>query len=750
MPGFLAPLLLFGLAAVSIPPIIHLLNRRRFEVVDWGAMQFLKISETTRRRLLIEEILLMALRMLLIAVMVLAMATPFITTEILPGAGAKPNRDVVLIFDGSASMGYTGTGKSAQDAAKEWATEFVNDLSAGDSVVILQAKQQVVPIIGEPTHDLERVRAAIDALPTPSGGADFPAAIEAARKSLLDKSQRPHRDIILLTDNQKHGWADDTALLGWGVLSTKVRDERNPLKPRVAVVNVAGSRPDDPPNWSLAPLETSRAVAGKDREITFKTALLLRGQTDYRPPYKVRLEIDGKPERELTAPTAAKLVKGQVPLTFPYKFSTAGSHLVSVIIEPDMPADKRPPGYVVKDHLPTDNRQNLAIEVVTALPVLIVDGEDRKSTDPKARDRGTDFMRKALMPAGEPPVVRVEVLPLQRFQSDSLRKDIGKEAGSKPRVLILFNVPQLTQPQQDAVTQFLADGGGVLVTLGDRVDARHFNEKLHRGGEGWLPTTIGEIDGDEVEPSRAAAPLPASFFHPALELFRREDIGGLGTARFPRWWKVAAPGRGSSSLMVAQLTTKDPLMVERPYRNGRILLCTVPLDDSWRTNLTRMPAFPPLVHELVYYLAGASSSRYNLRPGQAIYYQPAGDEPPGTVVVHPPQGDPKTIHVDRWPFEYADTREVGVYRVETGGKTIYYVVQSDPRESVLTPATEEDRTRVNELVAMKYYGGDEREKLNLELATSEQRQELWLWFLIGVIALLCGEVFMTRRIALSR
>ena len=56
--GFFNLILLLGLAVVAIPPIIHLLNRRRYEVVDWGAMQFLQISEVTRRRLMIEELLL--------------------------------------------------------------------------------------------------------------------------------------------------------------------------------------------------------------------------------------------------------------------------------------------------------------------------------------------------------------------------------------------------------------------------------------------------------------------------------------------------------------------------------------------------------------------------------------------------------------------------------------------------------------------------------------------------------------------
>src|SRR5437016_13507963 len=115
--GFGLPLMLLGLAGVALPVIIHLLNRRRFDVVDWGAMQFLQISETTRRRLLIEELLLLLLRMGLIAILVVALAAPYVTSTVL-GNLAKDNRDVVLVVDGSASMGFAATGNAAPAAAQ--------------------------------------------------------------------------------------------------------------------------------------------------------------------------------------------------------------------------------------------------------------------------------------------------------------------------------------------------------------------------------------------------------------------------------------------------------------------------------------------------------------------------------------------------------------------------------------------------------------------------------------------------------
>ena len=62
--------------AVSIPIIIHLLNRRRFRVVTWAAMRFLLAAQKKNsRRMRLEQIVLLALRCLLVLLLVLAMAS---------------------------------------------------------------------------------------------------------------------------------------------------------------------------------------------------------------------------------------------------------------------------------------------------------------------------------------------------------------------------------------------------------------------------------------------------------------------------------------------------------------------------------------------------------------------------------------------------------------------------------------------------------------------------------------------------
>ena len=80
--SFLNPIMLAGLAAVSVPIIIHLLNRRKFQKVVWAAMRFLQTSvEKNQKRMRIEDLILLALRCLLLALLALALARPAVLSN---------------------------------------------------------------------------------------------------------------------------------------------------------------------------------------------------------------------------------------------------------------------------------------------------------------------------------------------------------------------------------------------------------------------------------------------------------------------------------------------------------------------------------------------------------------------------------------------------------------------------------------------------------------------------------------------
>src|SRR5262245_25568221 len=286
--GFFAPALLVGLVALAVPPIVHLLNRRRFDVVDWAAMQFLQTSERTRKKIFLEQILLMLVRMGLLLILILGVASPWVRLPWLAKIAPRPNRDVVIVLDGSFSMAYAKDGRSAHDAAKDWAGDFLNRLQPGDAVAVLQAKQVPASLVGDLSSDLSAVRGAINEAPKPRGGVNMAAAVREA--ILLLKASGKQRDIIVLTDGQRHGWADPKALERWELLAGGTPEGD---LPNLWVVNVVPDRPLDVPNWSLSPIQSSRAVAAVGREVKFKTELQLHGPPGNRPPDKVKVEVDG-------------------------------------------------------------------------------------------------------------------------------------------------------------------------------------------------------------------------------------------------------------------------------------------------------------------------------------------------------------------------------------------------------------------------------------------------------------------------
>src|SRR2546421_1327394 len=92
-PGFLAA----GSAVVSAPVIIHLINRMRFRRLRWAAMEFLlKAQKRNRRRLIIEQLILLALRCLLVALVGLLVAR-FVGFAF--AQGARPALHLVLLDD---------------------------------------------------------------------------------------------------------------------------------------------------------------------------------------------------------------------------------------------------------------------------------------------------------------------------------------------------------------------------------------------------------------------------------------------------------------------------------------------------------------------------------------------------------------------------------------------------------------------------------------------------------------------------
>src|SRR5688572_23740146 len=154
--NFLNAALLAGVAALSIPIIIHLFHKSRFKVVKWGAMHLLEaVLRTNQRRVKIEQWILLAIRTLIPILLALAMARPLWTGSSKLIGDAKSA--TVVLLDNSYSMEAARAGTSNWSIARDETQRLIGELRNGSQVYVLLMGQGGGGLLDEPTVDLSRV-----------------------------------------------------------------------------------------------------------------------------------------------------------------------------------------------------------------------------------------------------------------------------------------------------------------------------------------------------------------------------------------------------------------------------------------------------------------------------------------------------------------------------------------------------------------------------------------------------------------
>jgi hypothetical protein len=717
--GVLNAAMLVGLAGAALPVIIHLLNRRRAPVMDWGAMQFLEPGRRARRRIRLAEMLLMAARMSLLAIVALAMARPFWARQAAAQAGASgagsnlagPPRDTVLVLDVSDSMARENEGTSPLARAKAWAKTLVKSRRPGDSIALLLAGDRVRPTVDPPTFDMNRADQALEAVKSARGSSDLPAALAEAFR-ILEQTENPDRDVVVLTDGQRFPWRPGEAAR-WALLRALHR--RQPVAPRIYSIDFGSLQPLVAPDPSIGRLAVSRSLVTPGLPIDVTTTVVNAGPGAFSGA--AELLVDGQAASnapQLIGPIAGG---GHIPVSFRTAFSTPGSHLVAV----------RLLGGGAKK---ADELSEVPVQVVPVFRVLLVDGEP----GPEPLSSETDFIRAALTPIGdETPQFRVRVITPEILNRQSLEGE---------RVVVLANVDRLSREQSAALSDFAESGGGILVAPGDRTDAASLNET------GWMPARLAAMQGAPLDRKAIAHPAPKGFTGPCMTAFAQGDAPPLSEVDFFAFYKLV-PASGSAVL--GRLDTGAPWLVERNQGRGRILVLATPIDAEAGT-LPVNPDFVPLTHEWMLHLAGGGQLT-EVRPGEPLIFplEPSPEASVTTLAVETPSAGIAKAEVIRGAggtfARFDDTAESGIYRLHFPGSqgVVYGAVARDDRES--------DITRLDAAEAEKLALGW---PLRFDTSVSEgsprfaalpgSRHEFWRYLVLAALAGLCLEIHLTRRL----
>ena len=168
----------------------------------------LRAFKKTRKRLMLENLLLLLLRVLAILFIVMAFMRPVVRLA-MPGlrALARSDRDLILVVDTSYSMTYREGSKSIFDKAVEEGLEFVASLDGKGSVALLTASDRP-EIMLEYTPNHETVVTTLKALKPTGGATDIAASLRRVHELIADPrfKARGRKRLVFLSDLTRNGW----------------------------------------------------------------------------------------------------------------------------------------------------------------------------------------------------------------------------------------------------------------------------------------------------------------------------------------------------------------------------------------------------------------------------------------------------------------------------------------------------------------------------------------------------------------
>ena len=735
--NFLNPILLWAAAAVAVPIIIHLLHRRKFQRVVWAAMRFLKTSvEQNQRRMRLEDIILLALRCLLLALLALALARPVLPSATSERLGAAVTG--VLILDNSYSMSQTDGVSSRFDKARAIAEQVVDSLPPSSFLAVFLGSDIASPAIPEPTHDMHLARKAIREARISGHATDWLPVLKQAVET-CKKSRGLRREIFLVTDTQALGWRQMPEIKR--LLAGAKKDG---IRTRILFIE----QPEDN-NLGVSRFRLASGLTPINQPLRFEIQVNNFGKTEVRQ-VKVNLSLDDGP------PVDETLID-----VLPARASRSVSLFARLRSEGYHSATARIPA----DRLPADDQRSLALRGIGDVRVLLVDG------DPGAEPRESQvfFLKHALQPVPPAEAARYFIKAATAQASEFLNVSFDDYDA-----IILAGVSEIPASRIAALEQFVRRGGGLMIFPGPATLPTAYNEQLLRKNN-LLPAAFGQLRGDASREDTYFLLQDKDYAHPLVEIWNDPASGTLGTARFFKYFElIPAPwplpdtstNAGLSARqaevgeprVVLRFTDGSPAVMERTWGQGRVLLFCSTANSAWN-DLPVRPAFVPLVHRALGALVQRQDESLNLRVGERFVFHPGNEYLGRDVIITPPGIDRdsrrelrRVDFVHGLPtIRYEETDYNGIYEVAIAsevGRTLKFAAQPDAAESDLNEISGADRTALQEVAQVL----SARPGMNLKemLAKDRQGTELWLPVLLAVVALALLETFLAQHFSRSK
>ena len=604
--NFSSPFFLFGVLGTTIPILIHLLTRRQQKHVRFSAVYLLFQSQKRSiKKSKPNRLLLLFLRCLGITLFSLALANPFFSLGNSEAFRNNSPTSYVFILDDSFSMRSRVKEKNLFEFAVQFLSNLLKQIPEGSefSLVLGSNPARIHQTWSSQKDNFEKL---VQNMRPSYQTTDIGHSLKKAA-NLLKTAKNKNKKLILLTDLDRNGWDKDILseikslsdislqIYNFSTLSLKQN--------QVAVENV----------------QTQQEFLAHSRILKIKTKIKNLSKENQRFP--VSLILDKKLEKEVLLEIQSGQTISKV-FTIPLR---KGDPIQGEI-------------KVGNDVLPVDSRRYFSHHPNQNIKVLVVDG------DPGSVSHQSEsfYLERALNPFSvsfshiDPTISTLTELPSRKLSDFS--------------VVILANIRELPIDYELALEDFVLHGGGLILGMGDQIDAKYYNEKLGN----LLPVTL-----ESIQNINTTHLLFKNIKHPVMQAFSKKTIEEMKEIAFNSIYTVQA--KNNKNFKVANwFTNKNPAIIETEAGKGKIVVFLSSLDRAWN-DFPIQPTFLPWIQRWTQYAARGleRNSHQNLLVGET--YQQNSNE--GRWAIQTPGGNLHLAMTTNGKTTLRKTLNPGVYSV---------------------------------------------------------------------------------------
>ena len=716
-----------GAALAALPVILHLFMKQQPKRVVFPALRLIRERQKrSRKKLRVKNWLLLLARMVLIALMALALARPRLFSQTSLGDQEVPTA-LGLVFDTSLSMGYKEQERTRLDIAKERAFDLLKKTPDTSQVFVVDSAEPGMPVSLSPAAARKR----IEGLALRAANRPLNAGVGQAYAAIAD-CDKPRHEVYVLTDLARSAWDMERPAEGL--------DRIKQVKSGVATF-VLRLTPKEVVDVAVVEAKPSAGATTRGEAVEVRALVRARGPAVHRV---VELWFTKPTEPGNDPKDAAKTEpKGEKKAEMSVDVPANGEAEVIFKTPKLDPAVSLHQGRVVlsgaPDPLEFDDVRYFTFKVQPALSVLVVSD--------LAID--AEFIADALdpnpdaLPAGTP----------RPFQVDRIKSaDFALKARDRLKertCVFLNNVERLSEVDWGRLNAYVHEGGGLVIGLGPNCDLDNYNNPT---AAQLLPGTLGAVkspDGGTTFGKLNDAN------HPLFSRYPKELSGVLAQVPVYRYQSVAA-APGSRALLA--YPDGAPALLERTFKGpkaGHVLLWTTLLsrraDRKSKAAWNEFPlptvgwSFFYLMTQTVPYLAGTTNEELTYEAGQDVLLALDPNHRFKNYIVQGPEA--KTS--DRLsPASTSDSlsivapQPIGQWKVtaatpEGDRMTLGFSVNPPLSETQFTPLEEKDLDR---LFGKKGYAlandADSQHRLTTEARIGH---EIFPWLMILILIVVTAE-----------